>query len=217
MLSTFVSNPDGPPLPFQLVTYDAWKLHGLRFKPGRATSPIPTRFPLRNELPSGKVSNPDGPPLPFQQRNSHGLLTWIGSFKPGRATSPIPTEQWYKAARELGLFQTRTGHLSHSNAIWPEHIQYQLVTFQTRTGHLSHSNPAYRYAAGRVGRGVSNPDGPPLPFQRISHQGESVGGTGFQTRTGHLSHSNEVGEEETTARGKVSNPDGPPLPFQPGT
>src|SRR5579875_256346 len=139
------------------------------------------------------------------------------SFKPGRATSPIPTAQLSRLANVDRKFQTRTGHLSHSNAIWPEHIQYQLVTFQTRTGHLSHSNPAYRYAAGRVGRGVSNTDGPTLPLQRISHQGDTVGGTGFQTRTGHLSHSNEVGEEETTARGKVSNPDGPPLPFQPGT
>src|SRR5579875_256348 len=141
MLSTFVSNPDGPPLPFQLVTYDAWKLHGLRFKPGRATSPIPTRFPLRNELPSGKVSNPDGPPLPFQQRNSHGLLTWIGSFKPGRATSPIPT------LYGLSISNTNSSRFKPGRATSP--IPTRLIgtpldvsgaVFQTRTGHLSHSN-----------------------------------------------------------------------------
>src|SRR5579875_1486921 len=158
-----VSNPDGPPLPFQL---------------SRA---------MRQAAPARLVSNPDGPPLPFQPVTVITVQRGIGSFKPGRATSPIPTcsaapargaTSCFKPGRATSpiptwstqsgsnwgcTFQTRTGHLSHSNIVNDGEMGRPSFAFQTRTGHLSHSTG--------------------LPLSILIDDLE------FQTRTGHLSHS----------------------------
>src|SRR5579884_1099199 len=90
--SLLVSNPNGPPHPFQRRLAALHRKGGHRFKPQRAASSIPTaacrceeqaaggRFkpqraassiptPSPNEGadPAVKVSNPNGPPHPFQR------------------------------------------------------------------------------------------------------------------------------------------------------
>ena len=60
------------------------------------------------------------------------------------------------------MFQTRTGHLSHSTEV-ARTTSIEIAVFQTRTGHLSHSTSNASEVA-RTTTSVSNPDGPPLPF-----------------------------------------------------
>ncbi len=89
----------------------------------------------------------------------------------------------------MGLFQTPTGRLIHSNlSAW----EYDCSTdeFQTPTGRLIHSN--YFGILDISGdEPVSNPNGPPHPFQ--------LG----------------VDSSNSNAALIVSNPNGPPHPFQP--
>src|SRR5579875_632850 len=61
------------------------------------------------------ASNPDGPPLPFQREVLMDDNVIRSCFKPGRATSPIPTTSGTNTHEYYCKFQTRTGHLSHSN------------------------------------------------------------------------------------------------------
>ncbi len=160
-----VSNPDGPPLPFHRYPFCGSIERGVGFKPGRATSPIP--------------------PMDYCRSQPHPA-----GFKPGRATSPIPPPP------------ARTQH-------------FKQEVFQTRTGHLSHSTrPDFRLIL--LNMSVSNPDGPPLPFHRESLRPGAAESRGFQTRTGHLSHSTTKAVCTPPRSVEVSNPDGPPLPFHPG-
>src|SRR5579875_2497204 len=135
------------------------------FKPGRATSPIPPLKRPHAQAPCRGVSNPDGPPLPFQHRSIAASPRFPPVSHPDGP--PLPFQLSLKPSSRGASLQ-----------------------FQTRTGHLSHSNTATKKGPGRVATGfkpgratspiptlladpeaikvsiVSNPDGPPLPFQR---------------------------------------------------
>src|SRR5579875_2920931 len=209
-----LSNPDGPPLPFhrESLRPGAAESRGFQTRTGhlshsttKAVCTPPRSVEVSN--PDGpplpfhpgmdpheasialQVSNPDGPPLPFHRCCCCNRKCNKGSFKPGRATSPIPPS-------------------IRRRCFWPTRA------FQTRTGHLSHSTDncgAVFFAEA----GVSNPDGPPLPFHLASLPVPACPRCGFQTRTGHLSHSANAVFFNRLRNCCVSNPDGPPLPSHP--
>src|SRR5579875_220620 len=137
--------------------------HG--FKPGRATSPIPPRKPTAWSRRKQRVSNPDGPPLPFHHESRLHPTTIRGSFKPGRATSPIPPGH----GPTRGIHRVTSFKPGRATSPIPPLLllqpQMQQRQFQTRTGHLSHST-VNTAAVLLAYTGVSNPDGPPLPFHR---------------------------------------------------
>src|SRR5579875_92433 len=89
LTEALVSNPDGPPLPFP-------------------------RWIIAAHNRTRQVSNPDGPPLPFHLRPLALSTSNRKCFKPGRATSPIPPLTGRAQHQLNNMFQTRTGHLSHS-------------------------------------------------------------------------------------------------------
>src|SRR5579884_466722 len=65
---------------------------------------------------------------------------------------------------------------------------------------------------------VSNPNGPPHPFQREGNLADGVDLVEFQTQTGRLIHSNcpDLITGIPPENLPVSNPNGPPHPFQLG-
>src|SRR5579885_743077 len=120
-----------------------------------------------------QVSNPNGPPHPFQHQSANGNKKLNSSFKPQRAASSIPTDIASKCQKA-------------PKCQWQQKTEFQ---FQTPTGRLIHSNlsPGTWNVASDV---VSNPNGPPHPFQlaNVRRFFPLIGL--FQTPTGRLIHSN---------------------------
>src|SRR5579875_2508827 len=109
-------------------------------------------------------------------------------------------------------FQTRTGHLSHS----PQHANFLCGewAFSFKPGRATSPIPPCMAPCVTLSfEGVSNPDGPPLPFHQECGDAFAHHTTLFQTRTGHLSHSTNTFSLNMLPGASDSNPDGPPLPF----
>src|SRR5579875_3536136 len=159
------------------------------FKPGRATSPIPPLKRPHAQAPCRGVSNPDGPPLPFQHRSIASSPRFPPVSNPSAPPLPFQHRSIAASPRFPPVSNPDGPPLPFQLSLKPSSRGASLQ-FQTRTGHLSHANNATKTGPGRVATGfkpgratspiptlladpeaikvsiVSNPDGPPLPFQR---------------------------------------------------
>ncbi len=137
------------------------------------------------------VSNPNGPPHPFQRLDRHRFRSHLICFKPQRAASSIPTKRVNNIGLLILLFQTPTGRLIHSN-------------------HRPIPQPKW------FAMTVSNPNGPPHPFQRQTYVCPPLGGVGHVSNPNGPPHPFQLtlGGILGIQRPTVSNPNGPPHPFQ---
>ncbi len=134
-------------------------------------------------------------------------------FKPQRAASSIPTpvillllarsDFCFKPQRAASSIPTRHAVLSSS----------RISRFQTPTGRLIHSNRS-NDARNTPSVPVSNPNGPPHPFQPYLRCCSAPDRTGFKPQRAASSiPTGDCAYPALWIRG-VSNPNGPPHPFQ---
>src|SRR5579884_1910413 len=186
-----VSNPNGPPHPFQQVHVAA------------------------RTMPLDDVSSPNGPPHPFQHH-----LQAKGPTRPLRFQTPTGRLihsngcRMPRRAAPSPSFQTPTGRLIHSN-LPPSYCTGPPLVFQTPTGRLIHSNPGYCAMDACPTQWFQTPTG------RLIHSNSESWNAWrhtltFQTPTGRLIHSNLLVSFLCPSLRLVSNPNGPPHPFQLG-